>query len=42
MPTANPQELVNGREIFEHLFIGVENEVIAEATLVEKEIGLIQ
>lgn len=35
------QELVNGREIFEHLFVNIEKEILAEEILVEKEIGLI-
>lgn len=35
------QELVNGREIFEHLFLDVEKEIVAEEVLVEKELGLI-
>ena len=34
------QELVNGREIFEHLFVGFEKEIEAEEALVVREIGL--
>ncbi|KAI8474085.1 MAG: chlorophyll a/b-binding protein domain-containing protein [Monoraphidium minutum] len=36
------QELVNGREIFEHLFVGIENEILAEEKTVVNELGLIQ
>lgn len=35
------QELVNGREIFEHLFIGLEKEILAEEVTLEKEVGLL-
>ncbi|GBF96674.1 hypothetical protein Rsub_09307 [Raphidocelis subcapitata] len=35
------QELVNGREIFEHLFIGIEKEILAEEVTVEKEVGIL-
>ena len=35
------QELVNGKEIFEHLFVNVENEVVAELVTVEKEVGVL-
>lgn len=35
------QELVNGKEIFEHLFTGAEGELVAELTTVEKEVGLL-
>jgi hypothetical protein len=36
-----PQELVNGREIFEHLFVGIEKEIVAEEVTVEKEVGIL-
>ncbi|KAI8475073.1 MAG: stress-related chlorophyll a/b-binding protein 3 [Monoraphidium minutum] len=35
------QELVNGREIFEHLFLDIEKEIIAETVVVEKELGVL-
>jgi len=35
------QELVNNREIFEHLFLNIEKEILSEEVLVEKEVGVL-